>query len=605
MAIKTITVYPSGYVNSASASFSNIENGYTSADSTTYGQINLTTGSGATTYFYYTFDLSEIPSYAIITNVECTVKARISTTSTSYIAASGVRLRTNDIGKGEWADLSTTASTISIVTGEWTRAELDECMVWLYAQRGSSSTSTTRYIRFYGATLTVTYNEPEIVPLIGTTTIAGTAKDFVTGYANIGGAYKELVKSYSCINGTWLPTWGMKMTYSMLSVGDTVTLNVGGVPYEWIVVHQGLPTAQSSSSTSGKPTPVESYDSSCEGTWLLMKNIYVKRAFDADAYGNQYQGSDIDAYLNNTFIGLLDADVQNSVKEVQIPATDTSDSQDYSNYATKIFLLSNDELGTAYEETYNVSTEGICLDYFVNADNGRRIAHYNNTATAWWTRSAWGSHNVQIKADGSGTFTYNSDYIPDNNYGIRPAMIMPSDAECGFAIGGISTTTYTWKKYNVTSEETGRYVLEKASKATRIWNEYVEQYPYDLYAESLDYYYNISIDSSTGEITLSTFEGTGTPYQGGQSSAANGFRTRYFELNGKYYYASSSEGMFVPRNDGSGGSDYHNYGLHYKMYAAKETKDVLGSYITDVTSTNAVAYPTNGVHSDGYWYVLQ
>ena len=30
-----------------------------------------------------------------------------------------------------------------------------------------------------------------------------------------------------------------------------------------------------------------------------------------------------------------------------------------------------------------------------------------------------------------------------------------------------------------------------------------------------------------------------------------------------------------------------------------------GDYIETVVDTNISAYPTNGVHTDGYWYVLQ
>ena len=64
--METITVYPSGYINNASASISNISNAYTSTDSTTYAQINLKTGRGALTDVFFTFDLSSIPSNATI-----------------------------------------------------------------------------------------------------------------------------------------------------------------------------------------------------------------------------------------------------------------------------------------------------------------------------------------------------------------------------------------------------------------------------------------------------------------------------------------------------------------------------------------------------------
>ena len=47
---------------------------------------------------------------------------------------------------------------------------------------------------------------------------------------------------------------------STKAVGSTVKLTVNGKAREFIVVHQG------------KPSSV--YDESCNGTWLLMKDIY-------------------------------------------------------------------------------------------------------------------------------------------------------------------------------------------------------------------------------------------------------------------------------------------------------------------------------------------
>ena len=50
-------------------------------------------------------------------------------------------------------------------------------------------------------------------------------------------------------------------------VGSIVKLNVNGAATELLVVHQGLPSAI--------------YDASCNGTWLLMKDIYEKRVWQS------------------------------------------------------------------------------------------------------------------------------------------------------------------------------------------------------------------------------------------------------------------------------------------------------------------------------------
>lgn len=46
-----------------------------------------------------------------------------------------------------------------------------------------------------------------------------------------------------------------------LGIGTSVYMNVNNARTEFLVVHQGLPSSD--------------YDSSCNGTWLLMKNIYT------------------------------------------------------------------------------------------------------------------------------------------------------------------------------------------------------------------------------------------------------------------------------------------------------------------------------------------
>ena len=44
---------------------------------------------------------------------------------------------------------------------------------------------------------------------------------------------------------------------------------------------------------------------------------------------------------------------------------------------------------------------------------------------------------------------------------------------------------------------------------------------------------------------------------------------------------------------------------YYTYTSTLSERQVQGSYISDVTSENASAYPTNGKHTDGYWYVKQ
>ncbi len=95
----------------------------------------------------------------------------------------------------------------------------------------------------------------------------------------------------------------MSTQLGSMSVGSTVKLNLGGTPKDFLVVHQGLPSSM--------------YDSSCNGTWLLLKDIYSNRTWDSS--NNDYKNSDIHSYLNSTFLNLFDDDIKNAIKQVKIP----------------------------------------------------------------------------------------------------------------------------------------------------------------------------------------------------------------------------------------------------------------------------------------------
>ena len=157
---ETITVYPAAYDESdySYASISNAANPVgKGSDNTTYAQIALKTGLIAETFVFFPFDLSAIPANAVIDSVECTAKGYISTVSSSYITTRAMQLFSGSTAKGDAATLTASATAHTLTCGEWTREELENCRIRLYAKRGTSSTSTARYLRFYGAELKVTY----------------------------------------------------------------------------------------------------------------------------------------------------------------------------------------------------------------------------------------------------------------------------------------------------------------------------------------------------------------------------------------------------------------------------------------------------------------
>lgn len=235
MATKTITVYPSEYdtVDYAYASATDLTNPIgQSSSNTTYANISLTTGSGAETYIYYKFDLSSIPDNAEIISITCSAKGYISSTSAIYIYIRQMQLFNGTISKGSAVSLTNAATAQTIDVGTWTREELNDCKLRLYAQRTTYGTSTERTMRFYGAELTIEYDAPELVPIVGTVNVDGVAKTISGGYCNIDGVLKPIVKSYANINGVWLPTYRYEKTptYTWKKYNTVETMHDG---WDW------------------------------------------------------------------------------------------------------------------------------------------------------------------------------------------------------------------------------------------------------------------------------------------------------------------------------------------------------------------------------------
>lgn len=211
-------------------------------------------------------------------------------------------------------------------------------------------------------------------------------------------------------------------TYGSLAVGDITQLNVDGVATDFIVVHQGNPDGSL-------------YDDSCDGTWLLAKDIYENRAWQSVAV-NSYRASSLHTYLNGTFLALCDAAVQSAIMQAKIPYVNGTGSagsvaSGASGLSTKVFLLGGYELGWTQGNISSLPADGAKLDYFeagaASSANALRIAYLSGAAAEWWTRSP-----VTINATAAESVETTGAYRAkvrsvSVSLGIRPCLIMPSN----------------------------------------------------------------------------------------------------------------------------------------------------------------------------------
>lgn len=205
------------------------------------------------------------------------------------------------------------------------------------------------------------------------------------------------------------------------AVGSIVKLNVNGAAKEFIVVHQGKPSSL--------------YDESCDGTWLLMKDIFeATRWHSSDV--NNLENSTIHSILNSTLLNAFESNIRDAIKQVKIPyrkngGSSGSDQSGANGLLCKIFLLSGYEIGFTTSDNPYFPQDGAKLSYFESGTdtsaNNKRIAKLNGSADDWGLRSPF-TYSTSlvwlVNYDGVGETSKAS-----NSTGIRPALILPPDME--------------------------------------------------------------------------------------------------------------------------------------------------------------------------------
>ena len=199
------------------------------------------------------------------------------------------------------------------------------------------------------------------------------------------------------------------------AVGSTVKIKVNGTVKDFIIVHQGIPDAGI-------------YDASCNGTWLMMKDIYENRQWHR-TNTNDYAGSTTHSYLNDNFYNLIDSEIRAAIKQVKIPYQKGTGwgslATGENGLSTKVFLLSGYEVGWAHNA---LPKDGAKLDYFGSGSGGnsKRVAYNGSNASTWWLRSPYTVNRDTawtVLTDGS----CDNKFCEQNTCGVRPAFILPAE----------------------------------------------------------------------------------------------------------------------------------------------------------------------------------
>ena len=260
---------------------------------------------------------------------------------------------------------------------------------------------------------------PEI---IGSNRVLVDAKgyDANSGTVLVNGMVYHLKKGRGLLNGMGYDIpFDSGTPISDLAVGSTVKIAVNDTLRDFLIVHQGLPSSM--------------YDDSCNGTWLLMKDIYENRQWHSSNLNN-LENSTIHSYLNGTFLNLFDSNIKDAIKHVKIPYRKNGgsggvDQSGANGLSAKIFLLSGYEVGLTTSDYKYFPVDGAKLSYFESGTgtsaNNKRIAKLNGSASYWWLRSP-----VTLDTDAVWRVLPNGGYdgvSASYSYGIRPALVLPSD----------------------------------------------------------------------------------------------------------------------------------------------------------------------------------
>ena len=195
------------------------------------------------------------------------------------------------------------------------------------------------------------------------TLISGTAYSVTGSRELIGGTGYAKKKGRVLVNGTGYDIpFSSGIPLSTVALGDIIMLNENGSPVPFYVCKHD-------------------YESGLNGagrTLVVRKDCYGKRVFSNS--NNAYASSDLDSWLCNTYLKLLDADIQAAIGMTKFYYTPGNSNYTVTTLQRAVFQLSITELG---KSASYAKTEGSALPIASTL----QIAYRNGSAVTQWTRT--------------------------------------------------------------------------------------------------------------------------------------------------------------------------------------------------------------------------
>lgn len=233
------------------------------------------------------------------------------------------------------------------------------------------------------------------------TLISGTAYEVVGGAQMIDGTKFQMGGGKTILGGTGYDIpFAKGIPLSTITPGAILYLNESGSPVPFYIAKHD-------------------YESGLNGagrTLVVRKDCYDMRAFSNS--NNAYANSSLDSWLCNTYLKLLDADIQAAIGTTKFYYTPGNGNTTVTTLQRAVFQLSLTELGA---RDTSANTEGSALPIARTL----QIAYRNGSAVFQWTRTpaTYSTTNVLCLSETGNCF---NGYRYNNSFGSRPAFTLPA-----------------------------------------------------------------------------------------------------------------------------------------------------------------------------------